>query len=253
VADDDPVSRIFAVSILSNSGAEITESTNGDDAIQLAHNNEYDVIFLDIYMPGTNGIEAMRKIKNGNGKSSNTPVIALTSNNLYRKKSNCAKLGFDACLVKPIDNTTLLNVALSQLDLTDIRFHDMDFSSIRMHATPPAIPENGRLYDVEKALRITGGNAELADELFNSLLDELPEMKEKLNKAFDHKDYKNMESGAHKIHGAAAYCAVTSIKDLAGKLEKATIKKKRKDIETCLKQLNSDIDRILGNSRRAAG
>ncbi len=247
VADDDPVSRKFAVTILGDSGANVTEATNGDEAVLMAASHAYDVILMDVYMPGTNGIEAMRNIRRGTGRSAKSPIVALTSNTIYKKKSSCKKLGFDACLIKPIDSNTLLNETLSLLDLTDSRFHNIDFKAVRKQRLRGQAAGT-RLYDVEKALKITGGNIELADELFQSLLEELPGMKERLNTAFNNKDYKDMESAAHKLHGSAAYCAVTSIKDLAARLEKATINNRLDDIVACINELNSGIERILDDA-----
>ena len=77
IADDHAIVRNGLMNILRNEfhSAEIVEATNGTDAIDMAYGQIWDIILLDISMPGRNGIEALKQIRADGNKS---PIIMLS-------------------------------------------------------------------------------------------------------------------------------------------------------------------------------
>ena len=65
------------IMFLKDKGYDLTTSTNGQDALELAKNNRFDVILLDENMPGLNGLETLGELKKIN---TSTPVIMITKN-----------------------------------------------------------------------------------------------------------------------------------------------------------------------------
>jgi CheY-like chemotaxis protein len=62
VVDDDEISRLVACEILGNLGAETESAANPEEAIRMASSAPYDMILLDLHMPGMNGIELSRTL-----------------------------------------------------------------------------------------------------------------------------------------------------------------------------------------------
>lgn len=63
IADDEPNMRTTLSDILQDEGYAVTTAEDGNEAVDLCSKNEYDVILLDVRMPGLDGVEAFRKIR----------------------------------------------------------------------------------------------------------------------------------------------------------------------------------------------
>ena len=80
---------------------EVDLAQDGDEAVQMCQETEYDIIFMDIQMPDLDGYEVTTQIrKNESGKP--VPIIALTANNSDDDKEKCLKLGMNDYIAKPI-------------------------------------------------------------------------------------------------------------------------------------------------------
>ncbi|MDO1560185.1 response regulator [Brevundimonas sp. 2R-24] len=80
IADDNPTNRLVASKLLEAAGCECETAVDGRDAVDRAVEGAFDVIFMDIKMPGMDGVEATRAIRASRTPSAATPVIALTAN-----------------------------------------------------------------------------------------------------------------------------------------------------------------------------
>ena len=100
------------------------------------------------------------------------------------------------------------------------------------------------MLDIPHAIEQAGGNPDLAKELFTMLLKELPDLKNKLNQAFNDGDNQGLWDHAHKIYGATAYCGVPSLNQAAKELEDA-IKAKTSDVSDKIQGVNKAIDELL--------
>ncbi|VAW91212.1 hypothetical protein MNBD_GAMMA23-320 [hydrothermal vent metagenome] len=102
------------------------------------------------------------------------------------------------------------------------------------------------LFDKELALSQAGGNAELAKELFEMLIKDLPSQQETMNKGHSQQDKQTFWDATHKIHGGTAYCGVPDLKKACKLLEDEIKKAYPSDaIDVPLKNMNSEIDRLL--------
>ena len=102
VVDDNQTNRKLAAKILERLGCRnITLAADGFAAIDAAREARFDVIFMDIEMPGIDGIEACRAIRAGSG--GDPPyIIALTANAIAGDRERYLESGFDGYLSKPI-------------------------------------------------------------------------------------------------------------------------------------------------------
>lgn len=105
------------------------------------------------------------------------------------------------------------------------------------------------LFDKDLALKQAGGNADLAKELFEMLIKDLPISQQAMNSAHTNQDKDAFWDVTHKIHGGTAYCGVPDLKTACKVLEDA-IKNSypSDDTETALVKLNEQIEHLLENS-----
>lgn len=96
VDDEDRIRRLIKM-YLERENYVIDEADNGDDALNKALNNEYDLILLDIMMPGKDGIEVCREIR----EKKTTPIIMLTAKGEEVNRVQGFEVGTDDYIVKP--------------------------------------------------------------------------------------------------------------------------------------------------------
>jgi PAS domain S-box-containing protein len=107
LVEDEPLNRFAGVALLERCGAEIEAAENGVDAVAAAARARYDLILMDMRLPGLDGLEATRRIRALAGPNRNTPILALTANAFAEDIARCHKAGMNGHLVKPLDLDTL--------------------------------------------------------------------------------------------------------------------------------------------------
>jgi two-component system KDP operon response regulator KdpE len=104
VVDDDPQIRRVMRTTLIAQGYEVSDARTGDDALELVRSEKYDLVLLDVNMPGISGVETCREIRAGSG----LPIIMITVRNTERDKIQALDAGADGYLTKPFGISELL-------------------------------------------------------------------------------------------------------------------------------------------------
>ncbi|ARM31299.1 response regulator [Prosthecochloris sp. HL-130-GSB] len=111
VVDDEHNQRTVIQQFLRPLGVEIDEAASGHEALELTAKNRYDLIIMDIVMPGMNGYEVTEKIReNRSGRTDvKTPVVAFSSEPAYIAKPMAEKAGMQDLISKPCSQSELIN------------------------------------------------------------------------------------------------------------------------------------------------
>ncbi len=107
VAEDEMLNWMFIREMLGKSGAEIIRAEDGNRAVDIALKLKPDAILMDIKMPGLNGIEATRKIRDFN---KNVPIIAQTAFVMAEEKAESKLVGCNHFVTKPLDRTVIMEL-----------------------------------------------------------------------------------------------------------------------------------------------
>ncbi len=108
VAEDNKMNQKVIEFLLKQQGAYCTFATNGLEAIDLYKKKDFDMIFMDIYMPEMNGYDATKIIKKSDKYTQKAiPIIAVSASAFQEDIENARRSGVDAFLAKPIDNKKL--------------------------------------------------------------------------------------------------------------------------------------------------
>ena len=117
VAEDVLDNQRLITVLLNRVGLDVTIASDGEQAVQTALSEQFDIILMDIQMPKMNGYDATRKIKN---KGITAPIIALTAKAMKGDKEKCLEAGCDDYLSKPIDRNRLQEVLQKHLSAKKI-------------------------------------------------------------------------------------------------------------------------------------
>jgi two-component system, cell cycle response regulator DivK len=102
VVEDSPVIMELIKFLLTTFGYESKEASDGFEALRIAKENRFDLILLDIQLPGFDGLEVLKEIKKI-PEIQRTPVIALTAHAMQGDEDRFLKAGCSGYVSKPID------------------------------------------------------------------------------------------------------------------------------------------------------
>jgi DNA-binding response OmpR family regulator len=106
IVDDEPSMVSVLQRHVSNAGYEIATATNGQEALDKIQQDELDLVLLDLMMPGMNGFETCRQIRE-NEKTRKLPVLIITALRSEADSASAAACGANEFIVKPIDGSHL--------------------------------------------------------------------------------------------------------------------------------------------------
>ncbi|MEJ1355887.1 MAG: ATP-binding protein [Candidatus Sedimenticola sp. (ex Thyasira tokunagai)] len=221
VADDNPINLQLISTILKSNGAEVVEKSNGLETVEYIKTHPCDLIFMDIHMPVMDGKEATHEIRKWEDGKRHVPIIALTADVVSKSKEQLLDIGVDHYLTKPIDDIELWSV-ICQLLHVDSVFQSLP---VETKSQPEEISDGDKQLkilpsrDIDAAMKIVGGRKELADEMFDCFLEELPHMLAEINRHNQAEDWHNLRETAHRLCGSCAVCGVPRIHTMIADLE----------------------------------
>lgn len=117
LAEDHPGSVEVLRNILELAGCDLTIVGRGDEALELVKARQFDLVLMDVQMPGMDGLTATRAIRGLSTAAANTPIIALTAMALWGDRERCLEAGVDDYVSKPIDLQRLFDAMQQRLRL----------------------------------------------------------------------------------------------------------------------------------------
>ncbi|MFN3559136.1 MAG: ATP-binding protein [Brevundimonas sp.] len=120
VADDHPANRELARAFLSGMGAAVEDAVDGLAAVEAANSRPYDVILMDMRMPGMGGREALKMIRAGAGPNRDTPILAYTADAGEGLEGDLIRDGFCGAVSKPVGAEALIRAVADALQSDDI-------------------------------------------------------------------------------------------------------------------------------------
>ena len=219
VVDDNEINLRLVEILLHKHRVRVTTARLGTQAIDYASLNSYDLIFMDLHMPGLDGYETANIIRECSpGKQ--PVIIALTANALPQEKEKAIKSGMNGILIKPISdaiiqkviNQWVLKEPISNPEFNKIKSNSSDKTEINSD-------HDKNIFSIDLAKEFTGGNEELAYELFNMLRTELDGYNKAISIAIKNNDLKKLHEQVHKLHGASRCCGTTELKNTSSHIE----------------------------------
>jgi PAS domain S-box-containing protein len=108
VVEDNATNRMIATKLLESMGASVETAADGYLGVEAAARGGFDLILMDVQMPGIDGLEAARRIRSLGGEPGRTPIVALTANVLAHQQRRYLDAGMDGVVGKPISPGALI-------------------------------------------------------------------------------------------------------------------------------------------------
>jgi two-component system sensor histidine kinase BarA len=206
--DDNPANLLLVQTLLDDMGAQVSTASSGYEALEKARQESFDLILMDVQMPGMDGrqtTEAIRRHESEHGQPP-TPIVALTAHALANEKRALLQSGLDDYLTKPISERQLAQVVLKWTGLA-LRNQGPEQDSESATA--------GRglhVLDAEEGLRLAAGKADLAADMLSMLLAGLPADRQAIRQAREAGERNALIERVHRLHGATRYCGVPQLR-----------------------------------------
>jgi CheY-like chemotaxis protein len=117
LVEDNPVGALLASTLLRREGCAVETAASGDEALAAMKRARYDLVFMDMRMPGMDGPTAARELR---ARGDRTPIVALTANAFAEDRKTCLEAGMNDHLVKPLELESL-RTALSRWTNREVR------------------------------------------------------------------------------------------------------------------------------------
>lgn len=203
IADDEEYNLFLIKSIFQKWGIRYKEATNGNNAISSAQNEHFDVILMDLNMPGISGIEAAKTIMANDPK---TFIIATTAANEPSEKQTCSNAGMQGFLLKP--------------------FSEKDLFEVLVNVAQPAtnsLPEDySQQIKFSELLHLANGDRKFLDEMIRLFIKSAETGISKIETEINAKNWDMVFENAHKLAAPAKHIGAKNLYDNIKKLEKLT-------------------------------
>lgn len=216
--DDNAANLKLIVTLLNSLGVQVDGVASGEQALDALLETDYDLVFMDIQMPGIDGLEATRRIRQQEAPMRHIPIIALTAHALAEERQAMLNSGMDDYLTKPIDEDQLQRTLFKWTGLTELASED-GTTVLPDEDAPQQIDHaallDAAIIDLPLGLERASGKLDLAKDMFAMLLGNLETDRQRLQQLHEQSDYKALLEEVHRLHGATHYCGVPRVQQIA--------------------------------------
>jgi len=215
VVEDNPETQMLASAQLTRLGYDHEIVGDGYEALALTERTKFDVILMDWHLPGIDGLETTRRIRQRESREGleRTPIISVTARAMASDIEACKEAGADDFIAKP---ASIAKVA----------------SVLELWTGPPAGEETGGAVDADvfSTLMDELDNSELVLSIARTFLDELPRRVTSI--ADCDADAESAELAAHTLKSTSAMLGAHGLRDVAKEIEEAARAGARPDLLT---------------------
>ncbi|MCS3466804.1 two-component system sensor histidine kinase BarA [Pseudomonas sp. JUb42] len=245
--DDNPANLLLVQTLLEDMGAEVVAVDSGYAALQAVQSETFDLVLMDVQMPGMDGRQATEAIRAWEQERQSTPlpIVALTAHAMANEKRALLQSGMDDYLTKPISERQLAQVVLKWTGLA------LRTVSVERHVENTSHRANLHVLDHEEGLRLAAGKSDLAADMLAMLLASLDSDRDAIRHAREAGDIAALIERVHRLHGATRYCGVPQLRAACQRSE-TLLKQNAPETQAALDELDKAITRLEQEARVSA-
>ncbi len=247
--DDNDANLKLVMTLLEDCQLEAESASSGFEALSKARQKPFDLVFMDLQMPGMDGVETTARLREMDTGNHRTPIIALTAHALADEQERLTRQGFDGYMPKPISSGQLTEIIheytgyICPKNSGNGRLPVPEVRDTRRALRPSTRKMQQDCVSVEESIQLAAGKADLAEELFSMLLEQVHVDRARIPELWTGEQMDELLECVHKLHGATRYCGVPELRAAANHLETA-IKCAAPDLEHQKDQVLSAMERL---------
>jgi len=207
IVDDNVLNLKVASTFLNNEGANVTAVESGHEALIKAGETIFNLILMDLEMPGMSGIETATKIRQLSHYTDDTPIIALTAHAFPDTRKQVQNAGMNDLLAKPYKPEQLFSMINKWCKV------ETNSQTTNQELRPTQTCK--KVYNHEAAISAVGGDEKVADELLNEFLSILPDNIFSIKNAIETDDHNKLYETIHKLAGSACIVGAEALHEKA--------------------------------------
>ena len=236
LAEDNPINQKVTCQMLGKWGHSVLIAGDGEEVLGHLQRESFDLVIMDVQMPGMNGLEATCAIRQSEtGTDRHIPIIALTAHAMDSDVERCLEAGMDRYLSKPIRAAALFE------EINDLLFAEhrpekatagsLEGAANRRSARTTRSPgscassvageTDEEIFDKIELMERLSGDVALLSEIVEGFSESCPKLLSDVAKALDSGDGSALEQSAHALKGAVSNFAAKDVFDAAWNLEMA--------------------------------
>ena len=211
LVEDVQANQMIVATVLRREGHMVDVASSGLEALQKVASGAYDIVFLDIFMPGIDGMETARRIRAMPEVRVSLPIVALTANVSGLDRSDYLEAGMDDLVGKPVEKATLLAAMARHVWAGRRAGPSIPLRVVEKLPIPPRSVE--ALDPVRVASWRTGLPPAVCEALFTDCLRQLRTMLPDLRRALRYQDGPAVKRVTHAMMGVAGNYGLAAVED----------------------------------------
>jgi PAS domain S-box-containing protein len=223
VVEDNLFNRHLLEEILASWGQQAILAEDGLQALQFMERQRFDLVLLDIRMPGIDGIEVARRVRSREHERAEIPVpiIAITADTDAVTREACLAVGINAVLAKPINPAQLVRTIAALCEGTEAALHVEEF-----------------LLNAQTSSDL-GGNPERALQYREMLQQDINDELQRLQTALKLDDRDDLDRAAHTLKGLCGHLANQEPAELSAWLQQNALSARPEQLRQAIKKLRT--------------
>jgi signal transduction histidine kinase/DNA-binding response OmpR family regulator/HPt (histidine-containing phosphotransfer) domain-containing protein len=241
LVEDNEINQELALELLTNNGITVEVANNGQEALDILGDQEFDGVLMDCQMPVMDGYEATRKIRLQE-KFANLPVIAMTANAMVGDREKVLDAGMNDHIAKPINVNDMFSTMAKWITpanpiLIDDTEKVLNAGSITENIELPDLPG----IDVKAGLEISQNNTSLYRKLLIKFKESQSDFTLQFAAALNSEEAMAAERTAHTLKGVSGNIGAHQLYEAAKQLEKACKDNNVDSIDEHLNQVSAEL------------
>lgn len=215
LVEDSQTNQMVATAMLEKTGCRLTIANNGYESLEKVQQADFDIVLMDVSMPGMDGLEATRRIRALGGKYQTLPILAMTAHAFAHDREACLEAGMNDYLSKPLQREQLYSL-LKKWTLSK------DTGTVT-ETLPPPVTMIGTTKPILDEHIIQTLLNDISPDLFRQLviifLQESREHFDAMAQLIPQGDSAAAAKRAHAVKSSAGALGAVALQDMCGQLE----------------------------------
>ncbi|MCG8100328.1 MAG: response regulator, partial [Candidatus Thiodiazotropha taylori] len=245
LVEDNVINQQVARELLEKLGLLVVVVNSGEEALKKIKEINFDLVFMDLQMPGLDGLETTRRVRN-ELKNTYVRIIAMTAHAMRGDRERCLAAGMDDYLSKPIDPDRLSSTLLAWLPVDDRPLGDIQ--AVSAHVPSYDLPDKVAGIDLTWGTKRVGGNQRLYIKLLLEFQQRYRDCTSQVSELLRSSEWDTLKRLLHTLQGVSGSIGANSLQEATRKLMVAVLDPSEGDQLTKLQEMFEKQISIVFNS-----